>query len=811
MPKDLSAAETLSFEVTGLNCAGCVRRAETALQGVEGVDQAAVNLATRRAEVSFHTPANPNALMAALAKAGYPAKTETITLDVSGATCASCVGRIETALKSVPGVENATMNLATGQANILALAGTAEPDLARAVKSAGYEVIDASTDNGTEEPEETRLRRNFWLALALTLPVFVTEMGGHIFPALHHWIAGTIGMQNAHIGQFILTTILLVWPGRVFFAKGIPALIRRAPDMNSLVALGSGAAWAYSTVATFAPALLPETATAVYFESAAVIVTLILLGRLLEARARGRAGDAIRGLLALAPDTARVERDGTVSEISLSDIHAGDILHLRPGERIAVDGQVLTGASDIDESMLTGEPMPVSKSVGDAVTAGTVNGTGALTYRATAVGKDTVLARIVAMVETAQGAKLPIQALVDRVTMWFVPVVMGIAALTVIAWLIFGPDPVLQYALVAGVSVLIIACPCAMGLATPTSIMVGSGRAAELGVLFRRGDALQALQGAKVIAFDKTGTLTEGTPELTDTVLAKGFERAPLLALLAAVEDHSEHPVARAIARAASEDQPRPVVADFKATAGKGVTAMAGGKPVAIGTPGLMDDQGIDTAPLATAFTNLAKDGKTTLFAAIDGKIAAVIAVSDPIKATTPAAIAAIRESGARLVMLTGDNPDTGQQVGRELGLDEVRAGLLPKQKLEAIRALRDEYGPVAFIGDGINDAPALAEADIGIAVGTGTDIAIDAAEVVLISGDLAGVARAIRLSKATLNNIRQNLGWAFGYNILLIPVAAGLFYPLTGWLLSPALAAGAMAMSSVLVITNALRLKRLS
>ncbi|MGR3290570.1 MAG: copper-translocating P-type ATPase, partial [Paracoccaceae bacterium] len=523
----------------------------------------------------------------------------------------------------------------------------------------------------------------------------------------------------------------------------------------------------------------------------------------------GRTGDAIKGLLALAPDTATVMRDGELVALPLEQVRTGDVVHLKPGERLAVDGVVLTGGSYVDESMITGEPVPVEKSAGDAVTGGTINGTGALSYTATAVGRDTMLARIVAMVEDAQGAKLPIQGLVDRITAWFVPAVIALAALTVLAWLVFGPDPALSFALVAGVAVLIIACPCAMGLATPTSIMVGTGRAAELGVLFRRGDALQTLQNVSVVALDKTGTLTAGNPELTDLVLADGLSEADILPVLAAVENQSEHPIARAITRAATEKMMKlPSVTNFKSLTGNGVRATVDGKEVIIGADRLMAAENIDLGDLQVAGSALAVSGKTPLYAAIDGLAVAAIAVADPIKPTTKAAIDALHQMGLKVAMLTGDNAATAQAIADQLGIDHVRAEVLPEGKVEAIQSLRQDGGGVAFVGDGINDAPALAASDVGLAVGSGTDIAIEAADVVLMSGDLRGVVNAFEISKRTMTNIRQNLFWAFGYNIVLIPVAAGAFYPLFGTMLSPALAAGAMAMSSVFVITNALRLR---
>lgn len=740
-----------------------------------------------------------------------------ISLPIEGMTCASCVGRIERALKAVPGVTEAVVNLATERATIQ---GSVEAAiLISAVKDAGYEarLIGQSAGDGDEnaeraekkDAERRELTRDFTIAAALTLPVFLLEMGSHLIPGVHGLIEATIGMQNNWYIQFVLTTLVLFIPGIRFYKKGLPALWRLAPDMNSLVAVGSLAAYGYSLVATLTPGVLPPGTINVYFEAAAVIVTLILLGRLLEARAKGRTSEAIKRLAGLQAKTARVRRDGQTVDLPISSVVAGDIVEVRPGERLPVDGEVVEGASYVDESMITGEPIPVSKSPGSAVVGGTVNQKGAIAYRATAVGGDTVLSQIIRMVEEAQGSKLPIQALVDKVTMWFVPAVFLVAALTFAAWLFFGPSPALTFALVNAVAVLIIACPCAMGLATPTSIMVGTGRGAELGVLFRKGEALQLLKDARVVALDKTGTLTEGKPSLTDLELAAGFERSNVLGLVAAVEARSEHPIASAIVdAAAAEGLPLRAVSDFESVTGFGVRAMVEGQRIEIGADRYMVDLGLDVAAFSKVAERLGDEGKSPLYAAIDGRLAAVIAVADPIKAATPAAIKALHALDLKVAMITGDNARTAGAIAARLGIDEVVAEVLPDGKVEAVRRLRARYGKVAFVGDGINDAPALAEADVGLAIGSGTDIAIEAADVVLMSGSLQGVPNAIALSKATIGNIRQNLFWAFAYNTALVPVAAGLLYPAYGVLLSPVFAAGAMALSSVFVLGNALRLR---
>ncbi|MYM54935.1 heavy metal translocating P-type ATPase [Thalassovita mangrovi] len=802
--------ETLRLPVTGMTCAACVGRVEKALKALDGVETANVNLASETAQVRYHAPATPAGVVSALDKAGYPARQTERQLRITGMTCASCVGHVEQALLGVPGVMSAQVNLATETARVSLLDGATDPAaLLRAVHDAGYEAEFAEDappqEENRKEAEAQALRRKLILAAVLALPVFIVEMGGHLIPPFHHWIMATIGQQTSWLIQFALTSLVLIGPGRVFYAKGFPALLRGAPDMNALVAMGTAAAYGFSLVATFLPGLLPAASRAVYYESAAVIVVLILMGRYLEARAKGRAGAAIRKLIGLQPKQARVERDGAAADIPLAEVVQGDIVLTRPGERIAVDGEVISGESYVDESMVTGEPIPVAKHPGDLVTGGTVNGTGVLRFRATRVGADTMLAQIIRMVEEAQGAKLPIQALVDRITMWFVPAVMGVAVLTVLAWLVFGPAPALTHALVAGVAVLIIACPCAMGLATPTSIMVGTGRAAELGVLFRKGDALQALQGGETVALDKTGTLTEGRPVLTDLQVEASFDKDAVLRQIAAVEAQSEHPIARAIVEAAGPDLPR--AEKFGSVTGYGVMATVEGQRVMIGAERLMTRRKIDTAPLQAAAQALAEQGKTPIFAAIDGDLAAVLAVSDPIKQTSRDAIDALHGMGLKVAMVTGDNRATAQVIAAQLGIDHVVAEVLPQGKVEALDSLRAS-GPIAFVGDGINDAPALAHADIGIAIGTGTDVAIESADVVLMSGDLTGVVTAFDLSARVMRNIRQNLFWAFGYNTVLIPVAAGLFYPALGWQLSPMLGAGAMAMSSVFVLGNALRLR---
>ena len=804
------------FGIEGMTCASCVRRVEEAINAVPGVASANVNLATERATVRFDGEPDTPAVLRAIEKAGYAPRIATEELQIEGMTCASCVSRVEKALKAVPGVADAAVNLATEKATVRLLSGTVDMSaLEAAVRGAGYELRKtkaAEASAGEEDHRATELRSLRYavtISALMTLPLFLVEMGSHFIPGVHELIMGTIGMRNNLYLQFALATFVLFGPGLRFFRKGVPNLLRWTPDMNSLVVLGTTAAWGYSVVATFSPGVLPSGTANVYYEAAAVIVTLILLGRYLEARAKGRTSQAIKRLVGLQPKTAFVLRGGEFVEAQISEVVAGDVIRIRPGEKIPVDGTVIDGSSYVDESMITGEPLPIRKMAESAVVGGTINKTGSITFKATKVGNDTLLAQIIKLVEAAQGSKLPIQALVDRVTGWFVPAVILAAVLTFAAWYAFGPSPALSFALVNAVAVLIIACPCAMGLATPTSIMVGTGRAAELGILFRKGEALQSLRDADVVALDKTGTLTKGRPELTDLVAAEGFEADEVLFLVASLETLSEHPIAEAIVSAAkSKGIATAAVAGFEATPGFGVSGSVSGRQVLVGADRALATNGIDVSGFSTEAERLGASGKSPLYAAIDGRLAAIIAVSDPVKETTPQAIKSLHELGLKVAMITGDNRRTAEAIARKLGIDEVVAEVLPEGKVEAIRKLRHDGRSVAFIGDGINDAPALAEADVGIAVGTGTDIAIESADVVLMSGDLNGVAKAIALSKATILNIKQNLFWAFAYNVSLIPVAAGVLYPVNGILLSPIFAAAAMAMSSVFVLGNALRLK---
>jgi len=739
-----------------------------------------------------------------------PSQSQSVSLDIEGMTCASCVNRVEKALLKVPGVESASVNLATERATV---SGGDADQLLRAVEKVGYKAAlrepeaPAHDHSHRHSDDAAALRGEVILAAIPTVPLFVVEMVGHIHMPFHMWLMSVVSMDVLWVSYFLAASFVLFVPGRRFFTLGIPALLRGAPEMNSLVALGSGAAWLYSTVVTFAPQLVPAETRYVYFEAAAVIVTLILVGRWLEAIAKGRTGEAISRLVQQQARTARVERNGTSTELPVEDVKVGDIVLVRPGEKIAVDGTIVSGTTHIDESMISGEPLPVSKGVGAAVIGGTLNTSGSITFRATKVGADTMLAHIIRMVEDAQAGKLPIQAVVDRVTAVFVPVVIGLAMLTAIAWFAWGPEPSLTYALVNAVAVLIIACPCAMGLATPMSIMVGTGRAAQLGVLFRKGEALQRMQQARIIAFDKTGTLTRGKPELTDFILDDDFTDDEVLALVAAVESRSEHPIATAIVAAAEKaGLTLGAVTDFQSHAGNGVTARVDGRRVSIGSERHLGYP--DVSAFAASIETLADAGKTPIFVTIDARLAAAIVVADSIKPTSKAVIDRLHAMGFKTAMISGDNRHTATAIARELGIDAVEAEVLPADKVAALKSLRQARGVVAYVGDGINDAPALAEADIGIAVGSGMDAAIESADVVLLGGNLVGVLNAVTVSRATMRNIRENLFWAFGYNALLIPVAMGLLYPAFGILLSPMIGAGAMALSSVFVVGNAQRLR---
>ena len=656
------------------------------------------------------------------------------------------------------------------------------------------------------------MTRRFWIGLVLTLPVFVLEMGGHLLGLDH-----LISQRTSNWIQMLLATPVVLWAGWPFFQRGWQSLVNRSLNMFTLIAMGTGAAWIYSMVATLAPGIFPDQfrqhdgSVAVYFEAAAVITVLVLLGQVLELRARESTSGAIRALLDLAPKTARIIRDdGTEEEVQLDSVHVGDRLRVRPGEKVPVDGEVIEGRSAVDESMVTGESMPVTKEVGAKAIGGTMNQSGALVIEAKKVGRDTMLSQIVQLVAEAQRSRAPIQRLADQVSGWFVPAVILVAVLAFVAWSIWGPEPRFSFGLIAAVSVLIIACPCALGLATPMSIMVGVGRGAQAGVLIKNAEALEHMEKVDTIIVDKTGTLTEGRPAVTAIVPAPGFTEDEALRLAASVERASEHPLALAIVRAAEErGLELAPVADFDSPTGKGALGVVEGKRIPLGNAKFLAEQGVDVAPLADEADRLREDGATAIFMGVDGQVAAIFAIADPVKPTTPEALAALKAQGIRVVMLTGDNWTTARAVARQLGIDEVEAEVLPDQKSAVVQRHKAAGEVVAMAGDGVNDAPALAAADVGIAMGTGTDVAMESAGVTLLKGDLIGIVRARRLSEAVMGNIRQNLFFAFIYNALGVPVAAGVLYPFFGILLSPIIAAAAMALSSVSVIANAARLRK--
>jgi Cu+-exporting ATPase len=746
-----------------------------------------------------------------------------ITIPVVGMTCASCVGRVERAVEKVPGVLDVTVNLGTEKSTVEYLAGEVDVGtLERAIEGAGYGVVreEETSVEDAHEREYRKLEGNFLLAVALTALILLGSLPQML------GLAVPVSMTLLNFGLLALATPVQFWAGWRFYEGAWAALRHGQANMNTLVALGTSAAYLYSAVATLAPGLLAGRAD-VYFDTSSLIITLVLLGRLLEARAKGRTNEAIKKLAGLQARTARVVRGqgpGEDVDVPVEEVEVGDLLLVRPGEKVPVDGVVLAGESAVDESMITGESIPVSKREGDEVIGATVNKTGSFRFRATKVGSETALAQIIRMVEQAQGSKAPIQRLADRISAIFVPVVILIATMTFFVWLWLGPEPAFTHALLNFVAVLIIACPCAMGLATPTSIMVGTGKGAQRGILVKGGEALEEAHKLTTVVLDKTGTLTRGEPRLTDVIPLDGLSGDELLVVAAAAERRSEHPLGEAIVAGAMDrglDVPEPET--FDAPTGRGVRATVSGKTVLVGSRKLMDESGVPEDGLASRFEELTASGKTPMFVAVDGEVAGLVAVADVVREESKEAVDLLRRMGLEVVMLTGDNGRTAESVAGELGIERVLAEVVPEDKEKEIRKLQVEGKVVAMVGDGINDAPALASADVGVAIGTGTDVAMEAADLTLISGDVRGVARAIRLSKATMQNIKQNLFWAFAYNVALIPVAAGILYPLFAGgtvpealrpflgeygFLNPVLAAAAMALSSVTVVSNALRLR---
>ncbi len=845
------AEREIILPVTGMTCASCSARVEKALRKTPGVLSAEVNLASEHALVRFDpAQAQPAALQAAIEQAGYGVVTDEITLAITGMTCASCSARVEKALRKTPGVLSAEVNLASEQALVRYVPGMVDrADLVKAVEQAGYGVITPAETAAETEDVEARARahemavrrRRLVVGVVFSLPLFVLSMGRD-FGLIAPWLIGEgAAMAAAMAGSsmtdmmhmiaarddllnwlfFILATPVQFYSGRDFYRYAWRALRMRTATMDTLIALGSSAAYFYSLVL-----LLSGVPGHVYFETAAVIITLILVGKYLEARAKSQTSAAIKALIGLQPKTARVLRGGQEVDVPLSEVRAGEMVIVRPGEKIPVDGVIVTGESTVDESMLTGESLPVEKRAGDTVFGATINRSGSFQMRATRIGKDSALAQIVRLVQEAQGSKAPVQALVDRISAVFVPIVIVIALLTFAGWLWAGAG--LTQAMIFAVAVLVIACPCALGLATPTAIMVGTGAGATHGILIRNAEALERAASLQTVVFDKTGTITNGRPEVTDMVAVvqpvlahAGATELPadlaLLQLAAAAESRSEHPLGMAIVQAAqARGLPIERPTRFQAVSGAGVEAEVNGQTVLIGTPVWLAERGVDVTGLAATVDQLQASGKTVIVVAVDGEACGVIALADTVKPTAAEAIAELRRAGLGVALLTGDNRRTAEAIAAAVGIpaNAVYAEVKPDEKAAIVTRLQqgeagDKPRRVAMVGDGINDAPALAQADVGIAMGSGTDVAMETADITLMRSDPRGVAQAIALSRATVRTIRWNLFWAFAYNVSLIPVATGIFYPLTGWQLSPVLAAAAMAFSSVFVVSNSLRLRR--
>jgi Cu+-exporting ATPase len=814
---------TVELPVTGMTCASCVARVERAIGKADGVDGASVNLATEKATVTFDPgEVSTEDLVSVIEGAGYGVVTAQETLPIVGMTCASCVSRVEKALHKPAGVLKADVNLATEKATVTYIPGQASyRDLVETVRGAGYDVAKPAPGAGEEAMEAAadaeeaaraaayrKLKLKVVVGFVLSTLIFIGTMQMHWFTFLPTW-------TNSGYLLWALASVVQFWVGRQFYTTSWAALRHGTTTMNTLVAMGSSAAYLYSVAGVLFPGFFEHQGMTVpaYFDSAAFIITLILLGKMLEARAKGQTGAAIKALIGLQPRTARVVRGGAEVDVPVAQVLAGDVVLVRPGEKVPVDGVVEAGSSPVDESMLTGEPIPVTKHAGDEVIGATMNTTGSFTLRATRVGSETALAQIVRLVEQAQGSKPPIARMADVIAAWFVPAVIVSATVTLVVWLVFGPSPALNYALLNFVAVLVIACPCALGLATPTAIMVGTGKGAENGVLIRDGSALETAHKLDVVVLDKTGTITEGRPRVTDVVLfgsGDGVDGVPgpgvgndeLLRLVAGAERGSEHPLAVAILAAAEErGLDVPAATGFEAVAGHGIRAQVDGHAVVAGNERLAGRAGGEAAQLAG-------EGKTVVTVQVDDEPVGLVAVADTVKPSSATAVTRLKELGLDVVMLTGDQAATARAVAAQVGIGKVVAEVLPEQKAAEVAALQRDGRRVAMVGDGINDAPALAQADVGIAIGSGTDVAMEASDVTLMSGDVGGVATAVQLSRATIRTVKQNLFWAFAYNVALIPLAAGVFYPAFGILLNPIYAAAAMGLSSVTVVSNSLRLR---
>ena len=817
----ISKPQHLDLRIGGLTCSHCSPEVEKAIAAVSGVTAAHVNPSTKIARVEYDPSKTKfSAILQAVRAGGYTPGTATARIPIDGMHCSSCVIRVELALRTTPGILSARANLGPNAVDIEYDPETVDFDAIRkAIASAGYRVAEPKIDPASEtldpaeaanEQEYRNLMRKFWFAAAISVPVMALSYPD-LIPGLREWMpmgSGTRRIVWLLLG--VLSLPVLVWAGSQFFIGMWDALKHRAANMHTLIAIGISAAYLYSVVAVAWPGLFPNMALAeVFWDVTDVVVALVVLGLALEIKAKGRTSQAIKKLIGLQAKIARVIRDGKESDISVEEVVVGDVVVVRPGEKVPVDGEVISGSSAVDESMITGESMPIEKQSGDEVIGGTLNKTGSFRFTATKVGKDTALATIIQMVKDAQGSKAPIQRVVDTVSGYFVPAVMILAVLAFVAWYVFGPEPRLIYATVVFVTTLIIACPCALGLATPTSLTVGIGKGAENGILIRSGDALQASEKLNTIILDKTGTITKGEPALTDVVTAPGYDEPTVLRLTASLERGSEHPLGEAIVKGAiTRNLTLSDAENFIAIPGHGVSGRIDGHDVLFGNAKLMGDRNVTIDMLLGDWERLAGEGKTPMYVAIDGKAAGLIGVADTVKSDSKAAIAVLKKLGIEVVMLTGDNERTGRAIAREVGIDRVLAEVLPNDKAHEVQKLQLEGKSVGMVGDGVNDAPALAQADVGFAIGTGTDVAIEASDVTLIKGSLIGVVTATEISRATMRNVRQNLVGAFGYNSLGIPVAMGVLYPFIGLLLSPLIAAAAMAFSSVTVVTNANRLR---
>jgi len=814
--------ERIDLPISGMSCASCAARIEKGLAGLEGVSQATVNFAAEKATVFFRPEqTNLSNLIEKVKDLGYGAKWERITLPIQGMTCASCVNKVEKALRSAKGVLQVNVNLATERASIEFIPEMVSiRDLKKVVKDIGYQVLDVRVGDSTlreedivekerlvREAELSRLKLKFIIGALLLAPILFLMYGAS-------FLEKRIGLshQANFFLQFLLATPVQFWAGLQFYVGFWKATKNKTSDMNTLIAVGTSAAYLYSLIVTFVPhwIMVRGLEMMVYYDTSAAIIVLILLGRFFEARAKGKTSEAIKKLIGLQPKTARVIRDGHEVDIPVEEVTPGDIVVVRPGEKIPVDGMIEEGYSSVDESMVTGESLPVEKKTGDAVIGATINKTGMLKFEATKVGRDTVLSQIVRLVQEAQGSKPPIARMADIIASYFVPVVISIAIITFITWYFFGPPPTLTYAFLNFIAVLIIACPCALGLATPTSIMVGTGKGAENGILIRGAEALETAHRLNTIVLDKTGTLTKGKPSVTEVIETKKFKSKEILIYAASAERGSEHPLGEAIVKKAKEEGVNLFDGkDFQAIAGFGIEATVDSKKILLGNAKLMEEKGVGLEGLAEKAQRLSNEGKTSMFLALDGEAAGIIAVADTLKENSKKAVEAFHRMGLEVVMLTGDNERTASAIANQIEVDRVLADVLPEKKAEEVKKLQSEGKKVGMVGDGINDAPALAQADVGIAIGTGTDVAMESSDITLIGGDLRGIVTAISLSKATIRNIKQNLFWAFAYNTILIPVAAGVLFPFFGILLNPIFAALAMALSSVTVVSNALRLRR--